>query len=255
MTDDIKRRIERLLEEPDDLPGRRESLVRARLSATLSEGLAGSAAASEVDAGDSASIAAFIDGRLTDTERDKYAPMLAQNHGLRADVESAAALVDAIASSPSKLPAGLLARASAQLAPAAPRPAASPSRSRWTLFARMPRQRVAWAMAAALALIVIAPAALMVGGRIDGPHPHIGGEPELSVAPGPDDDDSAPPSCDDKAKAAKEEMSKSGLPEPSRLPEPKEAVSPASSPKDALSANPKDPCETPVSHEDGSTDK
>jgi hypothetical protein len=249
MTDDIKRRIERLLDEPDELPERRESLVRARLTATLSEGLAGSAAAVS-DAGDPASIAAFVDGRLSEAERDKYAAMLAQHHGLRADVESAAALVDSITSNPSHLPAGLLARANAQLAPAAARPAASPSRSRWTLFARMPRQRVAWAMVAALAVIVIAPAALMVGGRIEGPHPQIGGEPELSVAPGPDDDDdSGPPACDDKAKAAKEEMSKSGLPER------KEAASPESSPKDALNSNPKDPCETPVSRDGGGTDK
>ena len=250
MTDDIKRRIERLLEEPDGLPGRTASLLRARLSATLSEGLAGSAEASDFDAGDPASIAAFIDGGLTGAERDKYVPALAQHHGLRADVDSAAALVDSITSNPSKLPAGLLARASAQLAPTAPRPAASQSRSRWQVFALWPRQRVAWAMVAALALVVIAPAALMVGSRIEGPHPHIGGEPELSVSPEPDDDDSGPQSCDDKAsKAAKEERSKSDLPER------KEIASPASSPKDALTAKPKDPCETPVSREGGSTDK
>jgi hypothetical protein len=255
MTDDIKRRIERLLEEPDVPP--EQSFLRARLTATLSEGLAGSAEESDFDAGDPASMAAFIDGQLTGAERDKHAAALARHQGLRADMESAATLVDSINSSPSKVPAGLLARASVQFAPAAPRPAAARSESRWQLSALWPRQRVAWAVVAALLVVVIAPAALMVGGRVESPLPQFN-EPELSVSPGPDEDDSGTPACDDKAdKTLKDEKSKTDVTErkdtASAPATSKDSLAPNA--KDPVTSNPKDPCPTPVSKDGVGTDK
>ncbi len=54
MTDDFKNKIERLLDEPDEAPvaGAPADRLRARLSATLSEGLENaSVAASDADAG------------------------------------------------------------------------------------------------------------------------------------------------------------------------------------------------------------
>src|SRR5579871_5947408 len=109
MTDKIKGEIERLLEEPDDLPaaGQPSSLLRARLAATMAEGLA-DPAAPDGEAIDAATMAAFIDGRLSAAERDKFTAALAQQPGLRADIESVTALVDDIGEAPLRAPADLL---------------------------------------------------------------------------------------------------------------------------------------------------
>jgi hypothetical protein len=99
MTDSFKREIERLLDEPGELPegGNASERLRSRLTATLSEGLSDvSEAPSDFDAADFASIAAFVDGRLTGDARDKFANALVQQHSLRADVESSAELVHGV---------------------------------------------------------------------------------------------------------------------------------------------------------------
>jgi hypothetical protein len=241
MTDSFKREIERLLDEPGELPkaGQASGRLRSRLAATLSEGLGDdSVASSDFDAGDSASIAAFIDGQLSGAARDRVVAALAQQPSLRIDMESAAELVSSVSQSPSQVPADLLARASAQFAPAAPRQ--TESRSRWSfslsalLPSLLPRQRMAVAMVAVLAVILSVPAGLMISSRLSGPG---GGEPELSSVPEPDAV-SQQQACKDKANAAKAEKSKTAAATAEKS---KTAVS---APKETSDGSkPKDPCD------------
>jgi hypothetical protein len=245
MTDSFKREIERLLEEPDGQPEADRHLLRARLAATLSEGLdeAKAASSSRPDLGDIGSIAAFIDGRLTGDVRDEFVTALAERRGLRADVASSTALVQAVASNPVQVPKHLMARANAQFAPA---PVVRlESRWRLDLSAFLPRRRIAWAMVAALALIVATPAGLMLSGRYGGPQG--GGEPELSSVPAPelssapaDETPKDQKSCEEKLKE-KAEKAKTGPSERS--------PASAQAPKD----DQHDPCDHPG--RDGSTDK
>jgi hypothetical protein len=206
MTDNFKSEIERLLDEPAEPPvaGAPSDRLRARLAATLSEGLGdASVASSNPDPGNPAAVAAFIDGRLTGDAREKFASVLAQEPNLRADLESAADLVHSIADSPAQAPKHLLARASAQFAPEPPR--AVEARSRWSfsLADLLPRQRLALAMAAVLAVVVAIPAGMMINSRLGG-----GGEPELSGVSDADIEAARLKACKDKqekeAKAAKE---------------------------------------------------
>lgn len=205
MTDNFKSEIERLLDEPAEPPvaGAPSDRLRARLAATLSEGLGDApVASSDPAAGNAASVAAFIDGRLTGDAREKFASVLAQEPNLRADLESAADLVYSIADSPAQVPKHLLARASAQFAPEPPR--AVEARSRWSfsLADLLPRQRLALAMAAVLAVVIAIPAGMMFKGGGGG------GEPELSGVSDADLEAARVKACRDKqekeAKAAKE---------------------------------------------------
>jgi hypothetical protein len=223
MTESIKSEIERLLDEPGGLPAtdRASDLLRSRLTATLSEGLGdASVAPSQFSTRDLASMAAFIDGQLTGAARDKFAADLSQQQSLRADLESTAALVYATSDSPLEVPKHLLARAGAQFAPAPP--PALESRWRLDLSMLLPRRRIAWAMVAALALIVATPAGLMLSGRYGGPQG--GGEPELSAVPEPAGDASQrQKSCEDKLN----ELAKAG-----KLKKAPERAADASEPKD-----------------------
>jgi hypothetical protein len=199
MTDALKNKLERLLDEP----GAPADALRSRLAATLSEGL-GDEQVPSSDSGmtDPASVAAFIDGELTGAEREKMLAALTRQPRLRADIESAAELVSAAASHPSEVPKALLARAREQFAPVAP-PAPERSAS-WSLSlaALFPRRRLAFAALAALAIIVAVPAGLIIGGRVGG-----GGEdPELSSVNEPD---SPAQRCKDKAKEAAKDAGKS----------------------------------------------
>ena len=216
MTENIKREIERLLDEPGDRPG--TGPLRARLAATLSEGL--ETAAPDAEASDQATLAAFVEGRLTGAERDRFVAALARNPSLRADAESSAALIQSITDNPTPMPKELLALAGALLEPA-PRPRRAEPTSRWQLAAFLPRRPVAWALAAALAVLVLSPAALYVGGRFGGVQPQTNGEPELTSVPDADDDNSQPPqqACEDKSKPApKSETAQSNLPRESANP-------------------------------------
>jgi hypothetical protein len=174
MSDKFKSEIERLLDEPAEPqnPGAPADRLRARLAATLSEGL-GDAQVSASDAANPASMAAFLDGRLTGEARDKFARVLADEPGLRADMESAADLVSSVTESPLSVPKHLMARAAVQFAPEPPR--VVETRSRWSFsFADLlPRQRVALAAVAVLAVMLAIPAGMMFKGG-------GGGEPELS---------------------------------------------------------------------------
>jgi hypothetical protein len=218
MTDKIKGEIERLLEEPDDLPaaGQPSSLLRARLAATMAEGLADAAAAADGEAIDAATMAAFIDGRLSAAELEEFTAAMAQQPSLRADMESVTALVDEIAEAPLKAPADLLARANARLVPAAAPARPAQSQSRWQLSALLPRRPVAWAMVAALLVLLLAPAVVFVGNHFGPIQTHVG-EPDLTFAPdaGDDDDQQA---CPDKSKdGASKEASKDDSKDASKI--------------------------------------
>jgi hypothetical protein len=241
MTDSIKREIERLLDEPGRPPATSQGSdrLRSRLTATLSEGLDdASVTSSEFGVQDIASIAAFIDGQLTGAARDKFTADLAQQQGLRADVESTAALVYSTSDSPLEVPRHLLARAGAQFASAQPPPQAA---ARWDfsalLTAFLPRQRIAWAMVAALALIVAVPAGLMINGQSGGPQPELSGVPEPVDAVSQQEKDKA---CEEKLK----EMQKAGKSKPALPDRPPSSAS-----------TPKDPCDRPTPQRDGSTNK
>jgi hypothetical protein len=233
MTDRIKREIERLLDEPGEAPvaGQESDRLRARLAATLSEGLA-DPSPTAADAGNPAQVAAFVDGQLTGAARDQFAGALARQPGLRADVESAADLVASIADRPAQVPKHLLARAGAQLAPESPR-AAPQARARWTFsFAALfQRPRLALAMAAVLAMIVIIPTGMMLSDRFGEP----GGEPELSGVE-PDTEAARLQACRDKLKDAQK----------SKTPASKET---------ADGSKPKDPCDPPESKGGGAAKK
>jgi hypothetical protein len=207
MTDRIKREIEGLLDEPADVQA--TDGLRSRLAATFSEGLE-AAPSTGADMADIASMAAFIDGQLKGDERDKYVADLVRQPGLRADLESAAALVDAVSNSSLKAPANLLAQANARFAPA---PAPKQEALGWDLSSALlsifqPRRRLAIALVAALAVIVAVPAGLILRDQSGG-----GAQPELSGISEPVKE--VPPAqkdkaCDEKSKdKAKTETSKS----------------------------------------------
>jgi hypothetical protein len=196
MTEQLKRAIERLLPEHQGAetadPIRP---VRGRLAADVAEalGLDGAAGSDErtAMAEDRAAAAAFLDGRLG-ADREAFVAALARDQNLRADLESAAALIEAVDATPSPVPQHLLAQARAQFAPA---PAPAPGRglldwalSRWQGAPLRPRGRAAWAMAVAvLAVIVLAPGTLLVLSEYGAWSPwHQEDQP--SAAPQPDDD-------------------------------------------------------------------
>ena len=243
MTDSIKREIERLLDEPGTLPATSQASdrLRSRLAATLSEGLGDSS--SELGGPDLASMAAFIDGQLTGAARDKFVADLAQQQGLRADMESTAALVYAASDSPVEVPRHLLARASAQFAPAPPSQTEARRDFSALLSALLPRQqRVAWAMVAALALIVAVPAGLMIRDQSGGPQPELSGVPEPANDAAQQEKDKA---CEEKLKdLAKKDI---GNAEKSKPALPDSAPSSASTPKD--------PCDRSTPQRDGSPSK
>jgi hypothetical protein len=235
MTDSIKREIERLLDEPRDSEA--PDALRSRLAATISEGLDGVPSA-DADNSDIASMAAFIEGQLEGVERDNFVADLARQPGLRADLESSAALVDAASKGPLKAPAHLLARANAQFAPA---PVPQQQAQGWDLASTLrsifvPRQRVAWALVAALAVIVAVPAGLVIRYQTGG-----GVQPELSGISEPVKETPKPQkdkACEEKSKdEAKTETQKSAT---DRSPS---------------STDAKDPCDRTAPKRDGVTSK
>lgn len=237
MTDNFKHEIERLLDEPAEPPvaGRPSDRLRSRLVATLSEGLGdASGASSGPDAGNPAAVAAFIDGQLTGAARDQFAAALAQQPSLRADVESAADLVQAITDSPAQVPKHLLARAGAQFAPAPPRPAAARAGWSFSFADLLPRQRLALAMVAAMVAVLAVPAGMMINSRLGG----SGGEPELSGVSDADIEAARVKACRDKLKKDAEKAGTS------------KTAAPAA--KDtADGSKPKDPCDPPEPKRDG----
>jgi hypothetical protein len=203
MTENFDNQIKALLDESGDQPGaggRAPRLLRARLSADLAEGLAvGAAAAGEGGwrSDEVAAKAAFLDGGLAGPEGDEFAATLAKDENLRADLESAAALLD---SPPAQVPGHLLQQALAQFA-SGPAPAralqARPERLSWLRpSGQWPRARRAWAAAAVAAVLILVPAVLLLTGDRLGWWPGSREEP-LSASEAPDIE--PPKACDDAA--------------------------------------------------------
>jgi hypothetical protein len=156
--------IERLSQEPASVPAEDDDrsdrlqtyeLLRAQLSRTISEGLGqGSLAAGQWGEIDNAQIAAFLDCSLSQAEWDAVAARLANDPVARAELTSAAALLDEIRARPATAPAGLMVRAAGVLA------ASEQSRSQVSAMAVGPvaryRRSIAWSGFALAALTVIA---------------------------------------------------------------------------------------------------
>ncbi len=164
MTEHLESEIKRLLDETERAPQAGEpssnkpsSSVRARLTADISEALAtgrtGSGASDDL-----AAKSAFLDGGLPASERDAFAAALASDENLRADMESARALVETVSDAPAPVPAHLLRQVLAESL-SAPAPVERGSIWSW-LRASPSRPRLLWAAAAVAAMLVIVPALL-----------------------------------------------------------------------------------------------
>jgi len=207
MTDRIKKEIERLLEEPGE-GGQASNRVRSRLVATLSEGLG--EAVPGASGTDIATMAAFLDGKLSESERERFASDLARQPALRADLESAASLVEETSTGKLTVPKHLMAQASAQFAPtpAPQRQVQRDTSSSW-LAMLMPRQRLAWALVAALVVIVAVPASRMIRDQSGG-----GEQPELSGVTEPETPQSQRDKACEDSKKEKAKAQKAGQPLP-----------------------------------------
>jgi hypothetical protein len=194
MSREIEKRVEHILdEERSHAPDR----VDARLAATFAEALQDSTGVG-ASHDDSATMAAFLDGRLSGAELEDFRAALLRDPSLRADLESAAALLESGSGAPPAMPEDLLARAEAEFAPAGPRP--GPSARTGLIATLWPGQGRAWAFAvAALAIAVIGPAALIIGGH--GPGPDLTHEEPIANPTPPDLDTDTPqrPRCENTA--------------------------------------------------------
>ncbi|MGP0092067.1 MAG: hypothetical protein ACLPKB_19230 [Xanthobacteraceae bacterium] len=175
--------IERLLAEAGsrlDAPER--ELLRARLAASLAQGL-DSPSGADRRADDLAGLAAFLDGQLTDTEREAFILGLVEAPGRRAELDSAAALLDAVGDGAPVSPK-LLTQATAEFAPPpATSPAMAAPRVSWWAHGRLGTPRIRVAVTAVVALAVLVPAIAMVGTRFQqAPAKHQAPAP-LSAAP------------------------------------------------------------------------
>jgi protein SCO1 len=160
--DKLRDHIERLLD--DSGPNAGKDPARARLKADFSEALTeGGTRATEVSQPDDiARAAAFIDGSLTGSDREAFLAELARDPARRADLESAAALVEA-ADPAAAVPPYL--RSWAQQLPQSPAATASQEPGRLSLWDRLRafgvlpspshRHRPVWAGAAAVLLVAV----------------------------------------------------------------------------------------------------
>jgi hypothetical protein len=155
--------IERLLAEAGErLDGRARETLRARLAASLAQGL-DSPSGTDRRADDLAGLAAFLDGQLTGAAREAFIQNLVEAPGRRAELDSAAALLDAVGGGAPLAPE-LLAQAAAKFAPAPVPPSATAAAKPSWWAAGRPGVRVA--VTAVLALVVLVPGIAMVGKRL-----------------------------------------------------------------------------------------
>src|SRR5581483_12050267 len=98
MSNRLKDKSERLLDEPGESPaGGAADPLRARLAATLAEGLDGPPVTSaDSDSFDTAAVAAFIDGNLAGAEREDMVARLGRQANRRADLQSASELIQSV---------------------------------------------------------------------------------------------------------------------------------------------------------------
>jgi hypothetical protein len=183
----LSNEIERLLAELDDRPNSADArlLARARLAADFAEGLSGKSVDEDTKPDQLARLATFLDGDLSQSDRDTLMVALARDATRRADLASAVALLDAAETAPQPaVPADLMSRAVTEFAPEKLSSAVSaqPQRGWWY------RRRIMWASAAAALLIAVAvPAAWrLINERLDSQPTRDDGSltlPTRSVAP------------------------------------------------------------------------
>lgn len=147
--------IDRLLAWPDD--GSAIPPADGKLAAALAEALAGDAPPGQDDV---AGAAAYLDGGLSQAERDAFAERLAGSPVECAELAAAADLLDTVRRAPLAAPPHLAAQARARFAAAAAAAAPSPpERKRWS-FALPAGPQLGWAIAA-VAVVVIGPLAML----------------------------------------------------------------------------------------------
>jgi hypothetical protein len=100
-----------LADEYERRPSATWRLAKARFAASLAEGLGCAQIADEGGGLSDGSRAAFLDARLSPEERYEVVSALLRDPGDRAEISSAAALLDLIDAEPSPLPSSLLAQA------------------------------------------------------------------------------------------------------------------------------------------------
>ena len=106
-----------LADESDRRQSATRRLAKARLAASMAEGL-DRARIADMRAGlNDGARAAFLDARLSVAERQTVVTALSHDPEERAEISSAAALLDWVGSDPIPLPPGLLAKATAAFAP------------------------------------------------------------------------------------------------------------------------------------------
>jgi hypothetical protein len=113
MAERLSHEIAQLLDEPDGGGHRqaRDAFVRARLWASIAEGLDQSSRPEAAGTGDPMRLAALLDHGLSPAERDAMLTALTQDPVGRAELSSAAELLRALDSTPHNVPPRLLARA------------------------------------------------------------------------------------------------------------------------------------------------
>ena len=207
MTERLSHELACLLVEGDgssDWPGSL-ALLRARLACDIAEGLE-SGLHDDIVKVDCTQLAAFLEGCLSSAEREVVVSRLADDAVARADVASAAALLEGIAEQPVVLPAGLGARAVGLLMGVVPSAlpfppsiaVASPSAAAWG------RRFGVWpSLALVAAIVVFAPAVVRMvsdwdppSPRGDATHPDVTPRNDISVPP-------ADRSCDYQSNPAK----------------------------------------------------
>ena len=159
----LREQIERLLADAGDGPDGADA-VRARLAATLGEGLEGTAKHHERGEDDLALLAAHLDDALSEAERAAVLASIADDPARRANLASAAALLHAIEPDPPRVPAGLMALAQSTFAAPVGARAARP---RWIFRPRA--AAIGWAGAALLALVLVPGIVLVRNDRIGSP--------------------------------------------------------------------------------------
>jgi hypothetical protein len=156
MTERFSHEIASLLADDDGRADRTEAraLLRARLAASVSEGL-GSAASVQGESAasdyDHARVAAFIDRAVSRAEWGAIAARLVDDPAVRSEVASAVSLLDSIEAQPDAMPAGLEAPAAGIFA-RSPDPAADGARLSAAWWRRSPAQ---WSTIAAVMLLAV----------------------------------------------------------------------------------------------------
>ncbi len=159
-----------LADEFDGRPSATRRLAKARLVASMAEGL-DRARIADLQAGLShGTRAAFLDAGLSAAERQIVVTALSHDPGERAEISSAAALLDCVGADLIPLPPGLLTQAAATFAAAnsAARQDAAAGAQR---TGRRPAPLIAGGSLAALALVLAVGSGLLLPSRAPAPSP------------------------------------------------------------------------------------